>query len=188
MPRPRSADRRNAILSAATDVIAAQGLGAATAVIAKQAGVSNGSLFGYFDTKSTLLNELYVELKTQMGAAATRGLPTDSDPREQVRHLWNHWLDWATTNPNKRRALAQLDVSDEITVQSHQAVGAGFSEIAGLLDRSRADGPLQDAPLALVLTLTTALAEATIDSMINAPQIANTTREIAFDAMWRMLT
>ncbi len=58
MARPRSKDRRNAILSAATSVIACQGLGAATATIAKEAAVSNGSLFLYFDTKATLFNEL----------------------------------------------------------------------------------------------------------------------------------
>src|ERR1700753_709531 len=109
MARPRSADRRNAILSAAARVIAAQGLGAPTAAIAKQAGVSNGSLFGYFDTKATLLNELYIVLKTEMGAAAAGELPATSDLREQVRHMWNQWLSWATSFPEKRRALAQLE-------------------------------------------------------------------------------
>src|SRR5450755_2691979 len=102
MPRPRSVDRRNAILSAATHVIAGQGLGAATAAIAKEAGVSNGSLFVYFDTKATLLNGLYVALKTEMGAAAVDGLPVESDAREQVLHLWNQWLGWATSFPQKR--------------------------------------------------------------------------------------
>ena len=86
MPRPRSEDRRNAILSAATRVIAAEGLGAATAAIAKDAGVSNGSLFAYFGTKAVLLNELYVALKTEMGAVAVAGLPIESSVREQVLH------------------------------------------------------------------------------------------------------
>ena len=75
MARARSEKRRNAILSAATRVIASRGLAAATATIAKQAGVSNGSLFLYFDTKAMLLNELYVSLKTEMGAAAIAGSP-----------------------------------------------------------------------------------------------------------------
>lgn len=39
----------------------------------REAGVSNGSLFVYFDTKSVLLNELYLALKTEMAAAATAG-------------------------------------------------------------------------------------------------------------------
>src|ERR1700710_931004 len=112
MARPRSTDRRNAILSAATQVIAVQGLGASTAAIAKAAGVSNGSLFLYFDTKATLLNELYVELKTEMGAAAVDGLPVAGGMREQVRQLCNQWLRWATSFPEKRRTLAVLDIAD----------------------------------------------------------------------------
>ena len=70
MARPRSDERRNAILAAATRVIASHGLGTATAAIAKEAGVSNGSLFVYFDTKVTLFNQLYVTLKTEMAEAA----------------------------------------------------------------------------------------------------------------------
>ncbi len=187
MARPRSADRRNAILAAATHVVAAQGLGAATAAIAQEAGVSNGSLFVYFDTKATLLNELYVTLKTEMGAAAVDGLPTESDPREQVRHMWNQWLRWATTFPDKRRALAQLGVSDDITAESHQTVSAAFRGIADLLERSRVDGPMRDAPLGFVLELTSAIADATIDAMIREPADAEARGRVAFDAVWRML-
>ena len=68
-------------MSAAIRVIASQGLGAPTATIAKEAGVSNGSLFTYFETKADLLNHLYVELKAEMAAAAMDGLPTEGDIR-----------------------------------------------------------------------------------------------------------
>src|SRR5690242_2036645 len=104
MAKPRSEDRRNAILSAAARVIASEGLAAATtAVIAKEAGVSNGSVFVYFDTKAMLLNELYLALKAEMTAAATAGLDAGGEPRDQVRHLWTQWLRWAAANPHKRR-------------------------------------------------------------------------------------
>lgn len=187
MARPRSADRRNAILAAATHVIAAQGLGASTAAIAKEAGVSNGSLFVYFDTKSTLVNELYVALKTEMAAAAVAGLPVGSAAREQVLHVWVHWLQWATAFPEKRRTLAHLDVSDEVTAASHLIVSASFGGIADLLDSTRAAGPMRDAPLGFVLALMTAIAEATIDSILSDPAQADVHRQLAFDAMWRML-
>jgi AcrR family transcriptional regulator len=187
MSRPRSEDRRNAILSAATRVIAADGLGAPTAAIAKQAGVSNGSLFVYFDTKAVLLNELYVALKTEMVTAATAGLPTEREPREQVLHMWTQWLGWATTSPEKRRALAHLDVSDEITAESQETVSSAFVGIANLLQRSRADGPMQDVPLGFVLTLTNAIAEATIDAILREPAAADARSRVAFDAVWRVL-
>jgi AcrR family transcriptional regulator len=187
VPRPRSEDRRNAILSAATRIIAAEGLGAATAAIAKEAGVSNGSLFVYFATKAILLNELYVALKTEMGAVAVAGLPAGGEVREQVLHMWNQWLRWATSFPEKRRALAQLQVADDITDESHQAVSSAFTGIADLLERSRANGPMQDAPLGFVLVLATAIADAAIDAIIREPAEAGARSGDAFEAMWRVL-
>jgi AcrR family transcriptional regulator len=174
-------------LSAATRVIAFQGLGASTAAIAKEAGVSNGSLFVYFDTKATLMNELYVVLKTEMGVAAVAGVPVEREAREQILHMWNRWLRWATTNPEKRRALAQLQVADDITTESHETVSHALNGIAELLERSRANGPMQDSPLGFVLTLVNAMADATIDAMIREPALSEAHSNVAFEAIWRVL-
>src|ERR1700759_5256697 len=103
MARPKSDDKRAALVAAAPRVIAAQGLSAPTAVIAREAGVSNGSLFTYFETKADLLNALYQELKSEMATAALDGLPAEGEIREQVRHMWSQWLRWATSYPDKRR-------------------------------------------------------------------------------------
>lgn len=187
MARPRSDERRAALLTAATRVIAAQGLSAPTATIAKEASVSNGSLFLYFETKAVLFNELYVILKSEMGATAIAGLPTDGRPREQVHHMWTQWLRWATTNPEKRRALAQLEVADEITAESHHAVGQAQMGMADLLDRSRAHGPIKDAPLGFVLTLASAMADVTMDAMIREPADAQARSAVGFEAIWRVL-
>ena len=188
MAKPRSEDRRNAILSAAARVIASQGLAsAATAAIAKEAGVSNGSFFVYFDTKVALLNELYIALKAEMTAAATAGLDAAGEHREQVHRMWTQWLGWSTAHPEKRRTLAQLDVADDITAGSHQAVRSAFSDIADLLNRSRAGGPMRDVPLGFVLTLMTAIAEATIDAVIREPAEAEARSGAGFDAAWRVL-
>jgi len=90
MARSRSDDKRTAILSAAIRQTASQGRVAATAPIAKDAGVSNGSLFTYFE----------------MGAAALDGLPTDADLREHSRHMCSHWLSWDTLHaPDKPRSM-----------------------------------------------------------------------------------
>ena len=187
MARPKSDDRRSAIVSAAIRVIAANGLGAPTAAIAKEAGVSNGSLFTYFETKADLLNRLYVELKVEMAAAALDGLPPGGDIRKQAFYIWSHWLRWATSCPDKRRTLAYLDVSDEITPESRQTAHQTMAGIAELLERSRENGPMRDAPLGLVVALTSALADATIDFVIRDPANADEHCVAAFDAFWRML-
>jgi len=185
--RPRSEDRRNAILTAAAGVIAAQGLGASTAAIAQEAGVSNGSLFVYFETKVVLLNELYVSLKTEMGAASLAGLPGEGDAREQLRHVWDRWLRWATANPEKRRALALLQICDEITVDSHRAVHEAQKLMAAVFERTWANGPMSDAPVGFALTLTNGVAEAAIDAITRDPADAEKQGGIAFEAIWRVL-
>jgi AcrR family transcriptional regulator len=188
MARPRSDAKRSAIMSAAIRVIASEGLGAATATIAKEAGVSNGSLFTYFETKAELLNELYVELKTEMAEAALNGLPTKSDIRKQVFHVWSRWLRWATSCPEKRRTVAHLDVSDEITPESRQIAGRTMAGIATLVCRSHENGPMRNVPKAFVFALMSALADTTMDFMIRDPANADKHCKTAFDAMWRMLT
>ena len=174
-------------MSAAIRVVASQGLGAATATIAKAAEVSNGSLFTYFGTKADLFNQLYVELKTEMASAAVDGLPSEGDIREQMLHMWTHWLRWATSCPEKRRTLAHLGVSDDITLESHQTAGQMMAGIAKLLERSRENGPMRDAPLGFVAALMNALADATIDFIIRDPANADKHGMAAVEAMWRML-
>ncbi len=187
MARPRSDERRSAIMSAAVHVIATDGLGAPTATIAKEAGVSNGSLFTYFETKSELLNQLYIELKTEMAVVALKGLPSNSDVRSQLLHMWRHWLHWAVSCPEKRRALARLSESGDINPPSRLATHQEMLGIAALLERSRKKGPLRNAPLGFVSALMSAMADTTMDFMISDPANADKHCMTAFEGIWRML-
>ncbi|MGO8792853.1 MAG: TetR/AcrR family transcriptional regulator [Terriglobia bacterium] len=187
MARPRSENKRSAIASAAIRVIASQGLGAATATIAKEARVSNGSLFTYFKTKADLFNELYLDLKAGMASAALEALPAGAELRDQLFHVWSNWMAWAVANPEKRHALAQLAVSDEITPATRAAAHKTMGGIGELLERSRANGPMRKVPMGLVATIMTSVAEATMDFMIHDPANAKKHCKAGFDALWRMV-
>jgi AcrR family transcriptional regulator len=188
MPRPRSGEKRAAILEAATRVIVAQGLSAPTMGIAKEAGIANGSLFTYFETKADLFNRLYLELKTEMALAATKDLREDADLRAQSLQMWRNWTNWAVSFPDKRRALAQLGVSDEITPETRAAAHRSMSRLRELLERCRAGGPMSKAPMSFVLLLMNAIAEGTMDFMTQDPQNAKKHCKMGFEALWRMLT
>jgi AcrR family transcriptional regulator len=69
MARPRSDDKRKAILRAGVQVFAQRGLNAPTAAISAAAGVAEGALFVYFKTKDNLLNQLYREIKLELADA-----------------------------------------------------------------------------------------------------------------------
>jgi len=187
MARPKSDDKRNAIMAAATRVIVTHGLSAPTAMIAQEAGVSNGSLFTYFETKTELFNQLYLELKAGMASAALEGLPPGAELRKQVFHIWSNWMGWAMSNPEKRRALAQLGVSDEVTAATRAAAHKAMAGIGELLERSRAEGTLRNAPMGFVAALMNSLAETTMDFMIHDPTNAKKHCKVGFDALWRVI-
>lgn len=187
MARPRSDDRRNAIMAAATQIIAAQGIGAPTALIAKAAGVSNGSLFTYFETKADLLNQLYIELKSELSAVAVDGFPVEEGPREQLAHVWAGLLRWSIANPEKRRALKHLNVAEEVVTSTRERVRCDFGEITSLIERARENGPMHAAPYGLFAAFMSAIAEATVEFILQDPENADAHRQTSFDALWRMI-
>jgi hypothetical protein len=86
--RPKSEDKRNAILDAATRVFAERGLTAApTSEISKEAGVAEGTLFTYFKTKDDLMNALYREIKLELADAMMSGFPRKKSVRTRLQHV-----------------------------------------------------------------------------------------------------
>jgi AcrR family transcriptional regulator len=175
-------------MAAAIKVIASQGLAAPTAMIAKEAGVSNGSLFTYFPTKADLLNRLYLEVKTEAAEVALEGLPAKANIRKQALHMWMNSVQWAVSSPDKRRALALLTVSDDITPASRRTGHEVMAGVAKLIDQSRESGPLRTAPLQFVVAIMSALTDATVEFMIKDRANAKKHCIAGFDALWRAIT
>src|ERR1700678_4293491 len=146
MARPKTGDKRAAILRAATKTIAEDGIGASTASVSKAAGVGEGSLFRYFPDKDKLLNELYRELKLDMRSAMITGFPLTGSLRKRVQHIWNAYVAWGMDSPAKRRAMMQLTVSDRITGQSRQEGQAGFENATEAMRQFVAQGKLSGLP------------------------------------------
>src|SRR6266849_9284396 len=127
--RPKSEDKRIAILDAATRVFAERGLAAApTSEISKRAGVAEGTLFTYFKSKNDLINYLYREIKLELADAIMSDFPRKKNIRARLRHVWDRYVNWGIANSKQRKALAQLQVSEVVTKESKDAGGAPFVE------------------------------------------------------------
>jgi AcrR family transcriptional regulator len=185
--RPRSEDKRRAILLAASEVVAQDGLAARTAVIAERAGVSNGTLFKYFETKHGLFNELYIELKEEISAAVKGGLSEDVSFHDQALYVWNSWMRWGTTWPHKERALSILEGSNMLTTHSRRAGHTAMAPIVQLVERARREGPMQNQLADFVVGIVAAIAGVTMDFMIRDSALADQRARIGFDALWRAL-
>ncbi|ABK12139.1 TetR/AcrR family transcriptional regulator [Burkholderia orbicola] len=189
MARPRSPDKHDAILAAAARALAEDGASATTARIAKLAGVAEGTVFTYFETKDALLNALYLSLKAGLREAMMTGFPEHAPAEQAVRHAWNGYVSWGVANPDGRRALQQLGVSGRID-DAHRAAGAeGFGGIGSLLrEQVGASGTLnRDEAHAFCSALFTSIAETAMESIARDPARADAYREAGFRAMWAVL-
>lgn len=93
MARPKSEDKKQALLEAATQAIAQSGIAASTAVIARNAGVAEGTLFRYFATKDELINTLYLHLKQDLCQSMIMELDRSiTDAKMMTRFIWNSYI------------------------------------------------------------------------------------------------
>ena len=130
MARPKSEDKKQALLEAATAAFAQSGIAASTAAIARSAGVAEGTLFRYFATKDELLNELYLAIKLRLVRTMIAGLdPHEKRPKENARNIWNSYIDWGVRNPMEHKAIRRMALSERITDETRRQVKESFPEL-----------------------------------------------------------
>jgi len=184
--RPKSEDKRSAILDAATRLFAERGLAAApTSEISRRAGVAEGTLFTYFETKDDLINSLYREIKLELADAMMSDFPRKKNVRTRLRHVWDRYVNWGIANPKQRKVLAQLQVSEVLTKESRDAGGAPFVEFQSMI-RDAIEQRIfrNDLPAELISKSLAALVEATIDLTVSNPAKAKDYRDSGFQMFW----
>lgn len=187
MARPKSEDKRNAILDSALRIFAEQGLGAPTAKIAKGAGVAEGTLFNYFETKDELLNQLYLALKSALRDVMLPGFPKDQSIKARLHHTWRTYVDWGVAHPEKRKVMALLMMSDRVTPQSRLAGQEGYGELTAALQECVDSGLFRDQPADFTAAIMRSLAETTMDFMTLVPEQAERYCEAGFEAYWNAI-
>ena len=190
MARPKSEDKRNAILDAATRLFAERGLAAApTSEISKRASIAEGTLFTYFPTKDDLINALYRGIKLELADAVMSDFPRKKNVRTRLRHVWDRYVNWGVANPKERKVLAQLAVSEVLTKESKAAGGAPFIEFQTMI-RDAIDGHVfrDDLPAELISRALVTLAEATIDLTVSNASKAKKYRAGGFEVFWFGIT
>lgn len=172
-------DKRRQILDAALALCAEDGLqGAATARIAKAAGVANGTLFHHFPSKEVLIQCLYQDVKLRLGAAITEAdavLPL----REQARHYWQQAMQWMLAHPNELKFVLGFFHSPLLARPLRsQILSDTLHFLPRLLAQGQASGALMQAPPALMLEVCQSQFLACASLFVDQPELGR-------DAHWQ---
>jgi AcrR family transcriptional regulator len=179
-----SDQRRTALLEAATRAIARDGLAAPTASIAAEAGISVGSLFNYFPTKTTLLNALYLHLKRDLAAAVVEPAIPPGPLRERAWEGWRRWIRWGAADPDKQRVLMLIEASHELTDQTRADGVKAMQGADSLFAEAQPGGPFAHQPLEFLVATVGAMAATTMEAVAHEPEEFESRCSAGFAAMW----
>jgi AcrR family transcriptional regulator len=125
-------DKRERILDSALQMFVQNGFEKSpTSKISKNAGVAAGTLFHYFDTKETLINELYLEIKRDFVTALRQNLEQSKTIRQKLETIWFNGVSWVVHKPESYRFITMFSSSSYI---SEKTRAEGFEKFTFILD------------------------------------------------------
>lgn len=151
-------DKRSAILDTALELIVQQGFhNTPMSQIAKQAGVSAGIIYHYFESKDELIHALYRAIKAKLTEAIFQDAPGGLSGIETLRYLWLNAYRFYVAHPKETVFLEQYENSP-----FYQHIEEDFNETAAAftnqLHQEIAEGKLANLPILVLYSLTIGVA------------------------------
>jgi AcrR family transcriptional regulator len=141
-------DKKEKIFNAAIALFESEGLSVTTARIAKEAGVSNGTLFNYYSTKQELIDTVYIDIKSEVAEAILTGLNPEDAPKDIFHAMWQGYIHWALDNIQKHNVCNLLKTSQMLGEEACELVDGIFqiahdSSEKGLLSKEIKEIPIK---------------------------------------------
>jgi len=147
-------DKREKIIETALKLFVENGFhGTATAKIAKEAGVANGTLFQYFKTKDELVVVLYLHLKEELKEYTSKNTAKNANIKETLKTQVLAALHWALENPIKFRFIQQFHTSPYIGQVEQDILNKQIQPHLELIQKGIKQGVIKPLPADLVYSL-----------------------------------
>lgn len=187
LARPKSDNKRRAILEAAMEIFADRGIGnSPTSAISSAAGVAEGTLFTYFKTKDELINELFREMRKEIDRELV-DYPFTADARTRLRFIWDRYLNLAMRYPKRLRVIRQLRASGRL-LKDAETPNMAIMELLHTTREAAALGGIVSVSAEFLVLLFRAHAEATVEFIGAHPEMEAESRELGFRLVWRGLS
>ncbi len=182
----KSIEKRAALLKATLRLINNGGIQKASmAKIAQEAKVSPATIYLYFNNKQDLVNQLYIEVKTDFAKTAFSGFNTKEPVKKSFRQIW---FNTATFKLNQREKAAFLSQCDNSPLADEETLREGLVLLQPLFDlwkRGQNEGIIKDiSPFLLYAYTIYPMAFVLNMQKRECFPINDTVLESAFQAAW----
>ncbi|MBP2833112.1 TetR/AcrR family transcriptional regulator [Aquimarina sp. U1-2] len=181
-------DKEQQLLDSALNLFTEFGFHATpTSKIAKDAGVSNGTLFHYFPTKEVLILKLYEEIKKQLNVHLEKSIPVDAPLKQTFKVYFKKSIIWALENQKEFDYIQQFINSPFITMVdiSDTAVTGNHHK---LIEQGQEKGELVNLPSQLILALISNTVIAVYSFLKGNNQNQKEILQKSFKQFWKLIT
>jgi AcrR family transcriptional regulator len=127
--------------------------GTATAKIAKEAGVANGTLFLYFPTKDQLIQELYIDIKEQLNNTILLDYDESWKLKDRFYHIFKTSINWSLDNKNEFRFIQMVHSSPYIHQIAEATLNKYVHSHLTLLEEGSQQKIIKNLPADFLLSL-----------------------------------
>lgn len=147
----KNEEKRDAIIMASIKLINELGLsGASMSKIAKEAGVSAATIYVYFKNKETLLEDLYLNVKKQMGEELVDKININLPVKKSMKQFFFNTFYYFIDNPDYLALMEQFDHSPQLTKACKETAAKYFIPLIKLIERGKKESIIRDVPDALL--------------------------------------
>lgn len=149
----RKIQKKEQIMETAIRLFAEEGVGVATAKIAKKAEVSNGTLFNYFGTKQVLFDEVYVYIKEKMSQAMLKDIDVHADIKQLFYESWLAYALWSQKNPLHSQTMKLLIRSPVLSQKAKEKGESFWGFIFDNIKKNIEEKKILDVPVELITVM-----------------------------------
>lgn len=148
-------DKRTAILEATLRLISENGFhGTAMSKVAKEAGVSAGIIYHYFDSKDDLMDELYRHIKRNFGQMINASFDQTQPLKIQIRQILGAMIHYYIRRPLESAFIEQYSRSPYFSPEIEAEVSQYYLPLLESFTRGQQEMIIKDLPGPVVHTLT----------------------------------
>lgn len=140
-------DKQTAILDATLNLIAERGFhDTPMSLIAKQAGVSAGIIYHYFENKEALIQELYRTVKIALAQALMQHITAEMPLREQFRTMMRNMLRYCVAHPKAAVFIQQFTNSPFFAPHLESETHQYYLALLEAFERAKHEQIIKDIP------------------------------------------